>query len=1001
MKDGKLRMSNTKFMVILIPILVFLLVVAVIVNVAFGIFGPTLDSLFVSTTILSDVPDADKAFEDSKAMAKRVQDEGTVLLKNEDGLLPLADKTKRVNLFGWGSYEPVYSGYGSGGMREQTDMTRFTTMEQAFRDAGYEVNGELMTAYREFCEVRRNPGNVTNHNYSIYELPREDYEPLMAGAKEFSDYAIVTISRAGGEGDDIPMPGQMNDSDTGVGHFGVEYGQSDTKHYLELSDDEEDMLSMVCDNFDNVVVLINAINPMELGFLDEYDNIKSALWIGGPGTVGFKSVADIVKGSVVPSGRLTDTYAYDAMSAPSFVNFGYKTFYDEADVQGPLNATLQFANYIEGIYVGYRYYETRYMNDEAGYDAAVQYPFGYGLSYAEFDQTLGTCYELNGEIVMPVTVTNLSDTYAGKDVVQIYVTAPYSEGGIEKAYVSLVGFAKTDVIQPGDSATVNVTLDVEDLASYDYAGEGCYVLEAGDYELKLMKNAHEMYEDEVWTYSVPETIVYDEDNPRPSDGVAAVNLFDYADITKASTEDANTKNLSRDDWEGTWPTMDRYAPLAEKVTHDNRGGELNTFRDVHSATPTQMIKDTVTVNPQTEDNKSKVSDEKLTYGVPYNYSDFPYRDESEPHESETVTLADMAAVEYSGVIDGVDQSEVWEKFVLQMSFDDMMDIVFDTQGYGSGAIESIGKSAMIDVDGPVGASSYQNGDFEGCHYPIATTIAATWNVPLITEMGEVMGQEFASLGISGMYGPSVNIHRSPFGGRSWEYYSEDPVISGNIGGAEVLGLRHAGIYAHLKHFAVNEQESGRENSGLHTFVSEQALREIYLKAFEIVVKDYNGTGIMSSFNRIGPVWTGGDYNLCTTVLREEWGFQGAVISDYYYFLGASRGGKFYMGVEDGLYAGNDMWLNGLKSYGMASGFSEDTATASDVRVIVNACKNALYMYSRGKLMISEIDFPLWRVFWIIGDIVVFGAILAGIVWIVLRALDSKKHPERYASKSND
>ena len=217
----------------------------------------------------------------------------------------------------------------------------------------------------------------------------------------------------------------------------------------------------------------------------------------------------------------------------------------------------------------------------------------------------------------------------------------------------------------------------------------------------------------------------------------------------------------------------------------------------------------------------------------------------------------------------------------------------------------------------------------------------------------------------------------------------------------MLGLRHAGIYAHLKHFAVNEQESGRENSGLHTFVSEQALREIYLKAFEIVVKDYNSTGIMSSFNRIGPVWTGGDYNLCTTVLREEWGFQGAVISDYYYFLGASRGGKFYMGVEDGLYAGNDMWLNGLKSYGMASGFSEDTATASDVRVIVNACKNALYMYSRGKLMISEIDFPLWRVFWIIGDIVVFGAILAGVVWIVLRALDARKHPERYASKSND
>lgn len=1000
MTNEKTKMSNFKFRIILIPILVFLLIVAVILNVAFAVFAPTLDSLFVSTTILSDVPDAAKAFDDSKEMAKKIQNEGTVLLKNEDDLLPLGSKTDKLNFFGWGSYEPVYSGYGSGGMRPQTDMTRFTTLVAAFEAEGYDVNDELMTAYREFCNERVNPGNVTNHNYSIYELPAEEYESLMTNVKDFSDYAVITISRAGGEGDDIPMPGQMNDSSTDVGHYGVQYGQSDTKHYLELSDDEEAMIDLVCDNFDNVIVLVNTLNPMELGFLDDHEEIKSALWIGGPGTSGFASVADIVKGDVNPSGRLTDTYAYDAMSAPSFDNFGYKTFYDEADVQGPLNATLQFANYVEGIYVGYRYYETRYMNDEAAYNAAVQYPFGYGMSYTTFEQELGACYELGGEIVMPVTVTNTGDV-AGKDVVQVYVTAPYIEGGIEKPYVALAGFGKTDIIEPGDSATVNIMIDVEDLASYDYAGEGCYVLEEGDYELKLMINAHEPYEGEVYTYRVSETIVYDEDNKRPSDGVAAVNLFDYADITEASVEDKDTKPLSRSDWKGTWPTMDRYADLAEKTCYDNRGGELNTHKNVHTATPTQTIIDTVTVNPQTEDNKKRVPDAELEYGVPFLYSDFPYADAESEHESDTVTLKDMSVVEYSGVIDGVDQDEIWMKFVLQMSFDEMMDLVFDTQGYGSGEIESIGKSAMIDVDGPVGASSYQNGDFEGCHYPISTTIAATWNVPLVTEMGEVMGQEFASLGISGMYGPSVNIHRSPFGGRSWEYYSEDPVISGNIGGAEVLGLRHAGIYAHLKHFAINEQESGRENSGLHTYVDEQALREIYLRAFEIVVKDYEASGIMSSFNRVGPVWAGGDYNLCTTVLRDEWGFEGAVISDYYYFLGASRGGKFYMGVEDGLYAGNDMWLNGLKSYGMASGFSEDTATARDLHVITAACKNALYMYSRGKLMISELNFPLWRVFWIIGDIIVFGLIAAGVVWIVLRTVDSKRHPEKYKARASD
>lgn len=358
-------------------IIAALLLIAILLNVELASFGTTLDALFATHEVISPVADKDEAFAASKSLAQTVQGEGTVLLKNDD-LLPLGDKTGKINLFGWGSYEPVYSGYGSGGMREQTKMENFITLQAAMEAAGYEVNTRLMSAYKEFCDLRKNPGLVTNHNYSIYELPIETYQDLLADAKSFSDYAVITISRAGGEGDDIPLPGEM--SDIHSEHYGVDYGRSDTKHYLELSDDEEAMVNLVCENFSHVIVLVNSINAMELGFVEQYDAIQGVLWIGGPGTTGFQAAAGIIRGNINPSGRLVDTYAYDVTSSPAFVNFGYTTFYAGSDNISPLGASMQLANYVEGIYVGYRYYETRYIDDEDGYRTAVQYPFGYGLS---------------------------------------------------------------------------------------------------------------------------------------------------------------------------------------------------------------------------------------------------------------------------------------------------------------------------------------------------------------------------------------------------------------------------------------------------------------------------------------------------------------------------------------------------------------------------------------------------------------------------------------------
>lgn len=951
---------------------------AIIINIGLGMFASTMDALFATHEVLSETVDKDEAFQNSKTVAKKVQDEGTVLLKN-DGLLPLGNKTAKVNLFGWGSYEPVYSGYGSGGMRPGTKMENFTTLRAAFENAGYEVNSELMDAYAAFCEKRVNPGAVTNHNYSIYELPIEQYEGMLANAKAFSNYAIITISRAGGEGDDVPLPGEMSEAHSA--HYGVEYGKNETKHYLELSDDEEAMVQLVCENFDNVIVLVNSINAMELGFVDEYDSIKGALWIGGPGTVGFESVADIIKGNVNPSGRLVDTYAYDITSSPAFVNFGYTTFYND-DINTSANkSTLQFANYVEGIYVGYRYYETAAHEGYIDYDSTVQYPFGYGLSYTTFDQTLGEVTEEDGVLTLPVTVTNTGGR-AGKEVVQVYVTAPYTPGGIEKSYVSLAGFGKTGIIEPKASEIVEIKIPVEELASYDYKVNGCYVLESGKYELKLMKNSHEMFEGQSYTYSVPAAVIYNENNKRSTDLVAATNRFEDVAIQNATVEDTDTLDLTRADFAGTWPTKDHYA-TGTVTTVGNKGESINTYKNVYIATATQYVIDNIVTNTLTAEAKTYAEPNSTPLSTPYKWRDFPYYDSSLSHPGDTVTLADMSMVSY-------DEDETWNKFLGQMNYDELMTMVIFGTGYGSAEIESIQKSVMLDVDGPIGASSYQGGNnFDGCHYPISTTLAATWNRELAEEMGRTFANELTSLGISGIYGPSVNTHRTPFGGRNWEYMSEDPLISGHMAGSEIYGLGENGIYAYLKHYAVNDQDSGRENSGLHTWLNEQALREIYLKPFEIAVKQYGANAIMSSFNRLGPVWTGGRYDLCTEVLRDEWGFEGNVLSDYWYDMtNIGMGGKFYMGVEDGLYAGNDCWLNGMKTKKLEMSF--DGSSMSDVEkgLLLRAAKRMCYTFSRGELLVSREQFPIWRILWIVGDVIVFGS-LAAFAVVTLRRRKKK------------
>lgn len=847
----------------------FLLAVVVIVNLICFIPMSSMISLAMGNGAITD-----ETSDEATALVQEIAEEGIVLLKN-DGTLPLAADSN-LNVFGWASTNPCYGGTGSGAL---SDAYPTVSLLQGLEDAGFKLNTELSDFYTAYRADRPEVG-MWAQDWTLPEPTADSYtDEMIANAKEFSDTAMVVITRVGGEGADLPTDvSKVTYTDNSTEYKDFEAGE----HYLQLNKTERDMLDLVCSNFDNVVVVYNGANAMELGFINEYSQIKSAIWCPGTGQSGFEALGEIVAGTVNPSGKTSDTFVADLTATPTWNNFGYFK-YDNMDeyaytsnnfMTGAEETALpSFVNYVDGIYVGYRFYETAAAEGLINYDETVVYPFGYGLSYTNFTQEMGAISENDGTISFDVTVTNTGDV-AGKDVVEVYYNPPYTNGGIEKASANLIQFEKTELLQPGDSQTITVSFDAEDMASYDTYGAGCYVLEAGDYQISINSDSHNIIDSQ--TYTVASTVTYDESNPRSTDDTAAVNQFAYAE--------GDVTYLSR---------ADGFANYAEATA----APASNSMSDAAKAT----FLNNSNYNPDDYNNDSDVMP---TTGA-----------------SNGIKLPDLRGVDY-------DDAQ-WDSLLDELTISDM-DTMIALGGYQTSAASSVGKVMTIDCDGPASI----NNNFTGVGsvgFPSAVMIASTWNKNLALKFGESIGKMADEMEVSGWYAPAMNTHRSAFAGRNFEYYSEDGVLSGYMASNAIIGAEEYGVYAYMKHFALNDQETNRTEM-LCTWANEQSIREIYLKPFEMSVKEGGAKAVMSSFNYIGTQWAGGTSALCNTVLRDEWGFRGFVLTDYFGVYG-------YMDSDMGIRGGTDCML---VAYDTETNHVTDTTSATGVLAMRQACKNIMY-----------------------------------------------------------
>ena len=923
-------------------------------DVFFGGQRPIYDSSVVSMYPAANAETKDEALLNAQALNVRVAQEGFVLLKNEGNALPL-NRGAKISVFGKNSVNLSYGGSGSGGF----DTSNNRDLYAALSEAGFQTNQTLKAFYEN--NSQSGPARAANSSdldsggnqvIGTAETPQSKYTDQVKNSyKNYADAALVVITRIGGEGFDLPRY-QGN----------TEGAVSPDSHYLELDQNERDLLAAVCDaGFQHVIVLFNIPSSFEATFLTDpayaafADKIDAALWIGFTGSNGILALGDILNGTVNPSGHLVDTWAVDFTKNPAFYNFGTGVGPDSTDkYDGGLYYSV---DYEEGIYVGYRYYETRGFTDgEDWYRENVVFPFGFGLSYTTFDWTVAepsdTEITQDGVISVSVTVKN-TGSVAGKDVVQLYATAPYFEGGIEKAHKVLVGYGKTKLLGPGESDTLTLEFDPYTAASYDYEDANMndfygYELEAGDYILHVAKNAHETVKEIALTLA--DDIQYDVD---PVTGEEVVNRYTGLDDVLDSDWQLSIK-LSRADWEGTWPT-----PQGEK---EHAGDDLLY----------EEIKDTEHNNPTDFDEEEY---------LPWFGSDVVSR------------LRDLLPEEtpdagYHAIVDYDDDR--WEEIIDACTEEEIMALL-NNAAYHTLPIESIGLPATLHGDGPAGFTCFLNREQVNgtCQYVSEPVMASTWNEELIEEMGQAMGEE-GILGdratgqpYSSIYAPGVNIHRLPFGGRCSEYFSEDPFISGMMAAAEIRGLQSKGVIPMVKHFAANEQETHRSIGGDLSWVTEQALREIYLKSFEYAVKKGESRGLMTSFNRIGTRWTGGDYRLVTEILRNEWGFRGAVICDFNTI-------PQYMIPKQMYYAGGDLDLATLNSAMWTDADSSDTA---DSVVMAKAAKNAMYALVNSNAMNAEVigyNPPIWRTYLQYINIAGIALIVLWGVWAIVHNARKKK-----------
>lgn len=867
--------------------------VGIVVAVSMMLTGPL--STLLNNATITKYTLSDATVSKANELAKDVQSEAVTLLKNDDSNLPLSGK--KVNVFGWGSTNPVYGGTGSGSMSKQY---KTVSLLDGMKQAGLKTNTELSKLYTDYRKDRPEVGMFAQ-DWTLPEVPAKQYsDKLVSDAKDFSDEAVVVLTRVGGEGADLP---------TDMKAKGITY-KNNSKDYddfqkgesfLQLSKTERDMIDLVTSNFKKVTLVYNGANTFQFDFLNDYPQIQSVVWCPPAGQTGFSALGEVLAGETNPSGKTSDTFLKDLTKSVSYNNFGKFEYTNMADKAAKykgftgddVTAIPGFVNYSEGIYVGYKFYETASDEGLINYDDTVAFPFGYGLSYTSFDQKLDSVKYKGGKVTVTATVTNTGDK-AGKDVVEAYYNPPYTDGGIEKASKNLAGFEKTKELQPGESQKVTVKFDDDDMASYDYKGAKAYVLEKGDYDISIQSDSHHVIDHKAIT--VKDTVTYDSDsNTHNGDKTVATNQFDdvAGDVTYLSRADhfANYKEAT------AAPTNFKMSDKAKETFYNNSNYDPKKFDKDSDKMPTTGAK-----------NGLKLSD---MYGKDYDDAD-------------------------------------WDKLLDQLTFDDMDNLIANG-GYGTQALKSVGKIQLTDADGPASL----NNNFTGVGsigFPASTAFACTWNKDLAKQFGEMIGDMAHDMHVAGWYAPVMNIHRNAFSGRTFEYFSEDSLLSGVMASSEISGAKSKGVYSFMKHFALNDQETKRTEM-LCTWTNEQAMREIYLKPFEMSVKEGGAQAVMSSFNYIGNTYAGADSALLQTVLRGEWGFKGFVLTDYF-------GGYGYQNADQEVRAGNDSMLATTK---ITNHITDKSATS--VKAMRQAAHNILYtaanswQYANGEPKVAT---PIWK-----------------------------------------
>ncbi len=914
--------------------------VGIVVAVSMMLSGPL--ATLLNNATLTKYMLSDATVSKANELAKEVQSEAITMLKNDDSNLPL--NNKKVNVFGWGSTNPVYGGTGSGSMSDQYDTV---SLLDGMKEAGLETNADLSKLYTDY-RADRPVVAMWSQDWTLPEVPADQYsDSLISDAKSFSDEAVVVITRVGGEGADLPT--NMKAETITYKNNSKDYDDfQDGEHFLQLSKTERDMIDLVTKNFDKVTLVYNGANAFQFDFLSNYPQIKSVLWCPPAGQTGFSALGDVLAGETNPSGKTSDTFVKNLTKTPVFNNTDGAAaassssvgadgafVYDNVDdlaakytgFTGQENTVLpSFVNYVEGIYVGYKFYETAADEGLINYDDTVIYPFGYGLSYTSFEQKMGDVSYKDGKVTFDVTVINTGDT-AGKDVVEVYYNPPYTDGGIEKASKNLVAFEKTEKLDPGASETVKIEFDDDDMASYDNKGAKAWVLEKGDYTISIQSDSHHVIDSE--KINVADTITYDsESNTHNNDQTVATNQFDYA---------------------------------AGDVTYLSRANHFANYAEA-TAAPTNF----------------SMSDEvKAAFTNNGNYDPTKYDDDSDEMPTtgakNDLRLADMYGKDY----DDAD----WEKLLDQLTFDDMDNLIANG-GYGTPAVSSVGKIQLTDADGPASL----NNNFTGVGsigFPASTAFACTWNKDLAKQFGEMIGDMAHDMHVAGWYAPAMNIHRGAFSGRTFEYFSEDSLLSGVMASNEIAGAKEKGVYSFMKHFALNDQETNRTNM-VCTWADEQAIREIYLKPFEMSVKEGGAQAVMSSFNYIGYTYAGASNNLLNTVLRDEWGFKGFVLTDYF-------GGYGYQNADQEIRNGNDSMLATTK---ITNHITDKSATS--VKAMRTAAHNILYtaanswQYADGEPKVAT---PIWKT----AMYVAWG--VTAVLVIALEALTIKRYMDRKKAKA--